>query len=112
VENLIAVAVTMLITGVVVLVPIWRRGGARALRETSRTTIPLFIGLTLWVVFLSVIFETPARASVEVVLSACTAGLAAYLLTRPEGRRSSMRSALLAATLVFSTAITLVLLFS
>jgi hypothetical protein len=75
--------------------------------ETSRRTVPLFVGLTVWLVVLVVLMQTPARASVQVVLTAATASLAAYWLTRTEVRRSSTRTALPILVLILSVAILL-----
>ncbi len=104
-----AALVTMVVTAMVVVFPIWQRGGREAVVDASPWLARLFVGLAVVMVVLAVLLQGPAPEALGLVLAAASAGFAAYWLTRDRPRSKWLTSALVAA-LVLSLAVIVVVI--
>ena len=104
-----AAGITLAVTAVIVLFPIWRRGGRGSLVASRQRTVPLFAGLVGMMVLLAVALQQPAGEAVVAALSVGSAIFAAYWLTRThDGRLASWIRAALVVALILALAIALV----
>jgi hypothetical protein len=103
-----AALVTMAVTALIVVFPIWQRGGREAVVDASPWLGRLFLGLAVIMVVLAVVLQGPAPEALALVLAIASASLAAYWLTRDRRPRSRWDSGALVAALVFSLAVMLV----
>lgn len=107
---LYAAVFTLAVTAVVVLVPLWVRGGGPAIRAESGWLAPLAVAIVASMALIAIAAEGGLGGSVTLLMGALSGGLSVVLIVqRRKGRpQSDWYQAVMAGALIVSIAVVVI----